>query len=82
LIFSVKIGKAIRYTINQWDSLIRYIEDGNIQIDNNAAERQIKPFVIGRKNWLFNNSHETYSLIKSHKAPHKNIFIDKSYNYS
>ena len=37
------IGKAIRYTINQWDSLIRYIDDGNIQIDNNAAERHIKP---------------------------------------
>ncbi len=50
------IGKAIRYTINQWDSLTRYIEDGNIQIDNNAAERHIKPFVIGRKNWLFNQT--------------------------
>jgi len=50
------IGKAIRYTINQWDSLTRYIEDGNLQIDNNAAERHIKPFVIGRKNWLFNQT--------------------------
>nr|WP_263459155.1 IS66 family transposase [Bathymodiolus platifrons methanotrophic gill symbiont] len=50
------IGKAIRYTINQWDSLTRYIDDGNIQIDNNAAERHIKPFVIGRKNWLFNQT--------------------------
>ena len=36
------IGKAIRYTINQWDSLVRYIEDGNLQVDNNAAERHIK----------------------------------------
>ncbi|WP_221899903.1 IS66 family transposase [Bathymodiolus platifrons methanotrophic gill symbiont] len=50
------IGKAIRYTINQWDSLVRYIEDGNLQVDNNAAERHIKPFVIGRKNWLFNQT--------------------------
>ena len=50
------IGKAIRYTINQWDSLTRYSEDGNLQIDNNAAERHIKPFVIGRKNWLFNQT--------------------------
>jgi transposase len=50
------IGKAIRYTINQWDKLSRYIDDGNIQIDNNAAERHIKPFVIGRKNWLFNQT--------------------------
>lgn len=48
------ISKAIRYTLNQWDSLIRYLEDGNLQIDNNAAERHIKPFVIGRKHWLFN----------------------------
>jgi transposase len=44
---------AYRYTINQWDYLVRYLEDGNLQIDNNAAERRIKPFVIGRKNWLF-----------------------------
>jgi transposase len=50
------LGKAIRYTINQWDSLVRYLEDGNLQIDNNAAERRIKPFVIGRKNWLFNQT--------------------------
>ena len=42
------IGKAIRYTLNQWGSLIRYLDNGNIQIDNNAAERRIKPFVIGR----------------------------------
>jgi transposase len=50
------LGKAIRYTINQWDTLVRYLEDGNLQIDNNAAERHIKPFVIGRKNWLFNQT--------------------------
>ena len=50
------LGKAIRYTINQWDTLVRYLEDGNLQIDNNAAERRIKPFVIGRKNWLFNQT--------------------------
>ena len=50
------IGKAIRYTINQWEYLVRYLEDGNLQIDNNAAERHIKPFVIGRKNWLFNQT--------------------------
>lgn len=50
------LGKAIRYTINQWDTLERYLEDGNLQVDNNAAERRIKPFVIGRKNWLFNQT--------------------------
>ena len=36
--------------------MARYLEDGNLQIDNNAAERRIKPFVIGRKNWLFNQT--------------------------
>jgi transposase len=50
------IGQAIRYTLNQWDYLVRYIEDGNLHIDNNAAERHIKPFVIGRKNWIFNQT--------------------------
>lgn len=50
------LGKAIRYTLNQWTYLIRYLDNGNLQIDNNAAERHIKPFVIGRKNWLFNQT--------------------------
>ena len=50
------LGKAIRYTRNQWSYLIFYLDEGNLQIDNNAAERQIKPFVIGRKNWLFNQT--------------------------
>lgn len=50
------ISTAIHYTLNQWDKLIRYIEDGRFDIDNNRTERKIKPFVIGRKNWLFNNS--------------------------
>jgi hypothetical protein len=50
------LGKAIRYTINQWSYLVCYIDEGNLQIDNNAAERHIKPFVIGRKNWLFNQT--------------------------
>jgi transposase len=50
------LGKAIRYTLNQWTYLICYLEDGNLQIDNNGAERHIKPFVIGRKNWLFNQT--------------------------
>jgi transposase len=49
-------GKAIGYSLNQWPKLIRYIEDGNLNIDNNRAERAIKPFVIGRKNWLFSNT--------------------------
>jgi transposase len=69
------LGKAISYSLNQWPKLIRYIEDGNLNIDNNRAERAIKPFVIGRKNWLFSNtasganaSATLYSLIETAKA--------------
>jgi transposase len=47
------LGKAIGYCQNQWDKLNRYIEDGDLNIDNNRAERAVKPFVIGRKNWMF-----------------------------
>ena len=47
------IADAINYSINQWDALVVYVRDGNLAIDNNAAERAIKPFAIGRKNWMF-----------------------------
>src|SRR5207247_688113 len=47
------IADAINYTLNQWTALTVYVTDGNLAIDNNAAERAIKPFAIGRKNWLF-----------------------------
>jgi transposase len=50
------LGKAIFYSINHWYSLNQYINDGRLEIDNNRSERAIKPFVIGRKNWLFNTS--------------------------
>jgi len=69
------IGKAMTYARNEWSRLIVYLEDGRIEIDNNAAERSIKPFVIGRKNWLFCNtasgakaSAVIYSLLQSAKA--------------
>ena len=47
------IGQAATYTLNQWEALTRYIDDGDLSIDNNAAERAMKPVAIGRKNWLF-----------------------------
>jgi transposase len=47
------LGKAVAYSLNQWDKLCRYLEDGRLSIDNNASERVIKKFVIGRVNWLF-----------------------------
>lgn len=50
------LGRAVKYTIDQWRYLTRYLEDGNLEISNNRAERSIKPFVIGRKNFLFANT--------------------------
>ena len=47
------IGQAIAYTLNHWDGLQRFLRDGRLEIDNNATERDIKPFVIARKNFLF-----------------------------
>jgi len=43
-------GKALNYLHNEWGKLIRYLDDGRLQIDNNAAENAIRPFVVGRKN--------------------------------
>ncbi len=69
------LGKAINYTLSQWPRLIVYTEDGRLNIDNNAVENAIRPFAIGRKNWLFsdtqggaNASANLYSLIESAKA--------------
>lgn len=50
-------GQAARYMTNQWAALNRYCESGLLSIDNNAAERAMKPCAIGRKNWLFVGSH-------------------------
>jgi transposase len=47
------IGQAFTYTLNQWQALCRYTEDGALDIDNNIAERMVKLPAIGRKNWLF-----------------------------
>lgn len=69
------LGKAIHYALGQWPILTTFLEDGHLAIDNNAAENAIRPFVIGRKNWLFAGSPrgaETsallYSLIETAKA--------------
>jgi len=47
------LATAIGYALNQWSALNVYVTDGNLSIDNNIAERAIKPFAIGRENWLF-----------------------------
>lgn len=75
------LGKALTYLHNQWDRLVGYVEDGHYPIDNNAAERAIRPFTIGRKNWLFSKSQagakasaNLYSVIETAKANHLNIY--------
>jgi transposase len=69
------LGKAVNYLASNWNRLERYIEAGFLPIDNNAAERAIKPFVIGRKAWLFSDtpkgaaaSAQIYSLVETAKA--------------
>ena len=75
-------GAEIRYLREQWPCLTRYLEDGRLKLSNNRAERSIKPFVMGRKNWLFANtpggaqaSAVIYSLMETAKenklAPYK-----------
>ena len=51
------IGKAIDYSLNLWNRLIRYMDDGRYEIDNNLVENSIRPVAIGRKNYLFAGSH-------------------------
>jgi transposase len=58
VIAEVALGatKAIRYALGCWDALMRYIYDGHLEIDNNAAERSLRKVVLGRKNYLFAGS--------------------------
>lgn len=72
-----RIGIAIRYTLNQWDKFLTYLEDGRLDMSNNFSERCVKSFVIGRKNWLFANTVKgaessaiIYSLIETCKIHH------------
>ncbi len=69
------IGLALGYLSGQWEYLIRYLEDGRLEIDNNLVENAIRPFCVGRRNWLFSDtvrgaeaSANLYSLIVTAKA--------------
>lgn len=72
---STLVGKAMTYLDNQWPNLVRVLEDGRLEVDNNFCENSIRPFVLGRKAWLFSDtpagaeaSARLYSLIESAKA--------------
>ena len=75
------MGKAIAYTLDNWEQLIRYIDDPLLMPSNNRAENAIRPFVVGRKNWLFagtpagaESSAIHYSLIESAKLAKLNPY--------
>jgi transposase len=75
------LGKALGYAWNQWSTLTVFIEDGNLAIDNNRVENAIRPFAIGRKNWLFSDSVSgaeassiIYSLVQSARANGLKLF--------
>jgi transposase len=76
------LGQAITYCRNQWDKLEAFMQDGRLELDNNRSERSIKPFVIGRKNWMFSNTPSgarasaiIYSIIETAKENGLNPFI-------
>lgn len=72
---SGKLGEAFAYLLTQWPKLIRYLDDPRLAIDTNLAENAIRPFALGRKNWLFADtvkgakaSAALYSLVETAKA--------------
>jgi hypothetical protein len=72
---SGKLGKAIGYLLTQWPKLVRYIEDPTLAIDTNVAENSIRPFALGRRNWLFAStvsgakaSAALYSIVSTARA--------------
>ncbi len=78
--------KAMYYSLNQWPKLIRYCEDGRLNISNAGAENAIRPFAIGRKRWLFSDTpkgaHASavhYSLVEMAKA--NGLKPDEYYRY-
>ena len=69
------MGEALHYLSGQWPKLVRFLDDGRYPVDNNLCENAIRPFVVGRRNWLFADtvrgataSANLYSLIETAKA--------------
>ena len=81
-----KLGKAVTYALNQKPYLENYLEDGRCSISNNTAENAIRPFVVGRKNWLFADtpggasaSAAVYSIVETAKANGLNVYTYLEY---
>ena len=84
-----KLGEALSYALNHRIELMNYLEDGNCSISNNLAENCIRPFTIGRKNWLFSGSPKgatasaiVYSMVESAKANGLNPYKYLRYIFS
>ena len=80
---NTSLSKAVNYFKNAWDDMLTFLEDGHLEMTNNAAERAIKPFVINRKNFLFCKTErgadataELFSIIKTAQA---NLLIPDQY---
>jgi transposase len=72
-------GTAISYTLSNWDALIRYCDDGDLEIDNNGAERSLRGIAVGRKNWTFlgsDNGGRTAAILTSITATCKRLGVD------
>jgi hypothetical protein len=72
-------GQAIAYTLSNWKALTRYCDDGDLEIDNNGAERSLRGVAVGRKNWMFlgsDNGGRTATVLTSLIATCKRLAID------
>ena len=72
-------GEAIAYTLSNWKALIRYCEDGDLEIDNTGAERSLRSVAVGRKNWMFygsDNGGRTAAVLSSFISTCKRLGLD------
>jgi transposase len=73
------IAQAMAYTLSNWDALVRYATDGDLEIDNNGAERSLRGVAVGRRNWTFfgsDNGGHTAAVLSSLVATAKRHHID------
>ena len=80
------LGKALHYMHGQWTKLVRFVESGTWPLDTNPVENAIRPFVVGRRGWLFadtvggaNASANLYSLVETAqcRARHRALYADR-----
>jgi transposase len=72
-------GRAVHYTLKNWTALNRYCEDGNLSIDNNATERDIRGVAVGRNNWMFFGSDQggkTAAVLRSFTASCQRVGVE------